>query len=630
MTETKTQKQYGLWQSPITPLSLARSTGFSDVAWDEDGTLVWRETRSGRGVLVVQPSDGQAPRDLNSDLEARAGVGYGGGDFTVGQGQVYFVEASSGRLYRQPTQAGKAQVITPAFGSAASPALSPDGQHLLYVHSAERVDAIALVRTDGQDWPHKLVSGDDFYMHPCWHPNGTTIAWIAWNHPQMPWDGTQLYLGSLEPAGNCFQLSQAIVVAGGVQVSVFQPQFSPDGRYLAYVADPEGWWQLYLYDLVSGQHQVCTGGQAEHGLPAWVQGLRTYDFAPDSQSIYYLRNQDGYMSLWQLDLKTMMKERVMIGAEYTWLAQPSVSPDGERVALVASGGRVPTRVITTRTSGDTQVLRRSHPENLLPEAYTMGQSIQWQGMDGGDVHGLYYAPNNLDYTGVGQPPLMVLVHGGPTGQRGASFDAQAQFFASRGWGVLQVNYRGSAGYGREYREKLRGNWGIHDVRDAVSGARHLVAEKMADVHKLVIMGGSAGGFTVLKALEDYPGFFKAGVCLYGVANQFTLVADTHKFEERYSDSLLGPLPEAAEIYRERSPLFFADKIEDPVAVFQGEEDKVVPRSQSDEIVDALRRNGVPHEYHLYPGEGHGFRQAETIEKFYQAVEKFLTQYVIYA
>ncbi len=225
---------------------------------------------------------------------------------------------------------------------------------------------------------------------------------------------------------------------------------------------------------------------------------------------------------------------------------------------------------------------------------------------------------------------MVLVHGGPTGQRGASFDAQAQFFASRGWGVLQVNYRGSAGYGREYREQLRGNWGIHDVRDAVSGARHLVAEKMADVHKLVIMGGSAGGFTVLKALEDYPGFFKAGVCLYGVANQFTLVADTHKFEERYSDSLLGPLPEAAEIYRERSPLFFADKIEDPVAVFQGEEDKVVPRSQSDEIVDALRRNGVPHEYHLYPGEGHGFRQAETIEKFYQAVEKFLTQYVIYA
>jgi dipeptidyl aminopeptidase/acylaminoacyl peptidase len=630
MSEKKVQKQFGLWPSPITPLSLARSAGFSDVAWDGDGTLVYRETRSGRGVLVIQPPDGQASRDLNSDLEARAGVGYGGGDFSVSQGWVYFVEAGSGRIYRQPTRVGTAKAITPAFGSAASPALSPDGRHLLYVHSAERVDSIALVRADGEAWPQKLVSGDDFYMQPCWHPNGTTIAWIAWNHPNMPWDGTQLFLGSLEPAGQGYTLTQATVVAGGPEVSVFQPQFSPDGRYLAYVADPEGWWQLYLHDLESGQHQVCTGGPAEHGLPAWAQGLRTFDFAPDSQSIYYLRSQDGYMGLWQLDLKTLMQERVRIGAEYTWLEQPAVSPDGKRVALIASGGRVPTRVITANTDGGTRVLRRSHPEDLTPETYAICQPIQWQGMDGGEVYGLYYPPNNLGYTGSGQPPLMVLVHGGPTGQRGASFDAQAQFFTSRGWGVLQVNYRGSAGYGRAYREQLRGNWGIHDVNDAVSGARHLVDEEMADVHKLVIMGGSAGGFTVLKALEDFPGFFKAGVCLYGVANQFTLVADTHKFEERYSDSLLGPLPEAAAIYRERSPLFYADKIKDPVAVFQGEEDKVVPRSQSDEIVAALRRNGVPHEYHLYPGEGHGFRKAETIDQFYQSVEKFLAQYVIYA
>jgi dipeptidyl aminopeptidase/acylaminoacyl peptidase len=446
----------------------------------------------------------------------------------------------------------------------------------------------------------------------------------------MPWDGTQLYLGTLETAGSGFTLSQAIVVAGGTDVSVFQPQFSPDGRYLAYVADPDGWWQLYLYDLESSQHQVCTGGKAEHGLPAWVQGLRTYGFSPDSQSIYYLRSQEGYIGLWKLDLQSMMKERVRIGAEYSWLQQPAVSPDGEQVALIASGGRVPSRVIVFSLSGGTRVLRRSHPEDLPPETYAMGQSIQWQGMDGGEVYGLYYPPTNPDFDGIGQPPLMVLVHGGPTGQRGASFDAQAQFFTSRGWGVLQVNYRGSAGYGRQYREQLRGNWGIHDVCDAVSGAQHLVAEEMADAHKLVIMGGSAGGFTVLKALQDYPGFFKAGVCLYGVANQFTLVADTHKFEERYSDSLLGALPQAAEIYRERSPLFHVDKIQDPVAVFQGEEDKVVPRSQSDEIVAALQRKGIPHEYHLYPGEGHGFRKAETIEKFYQAVEKFLAQYVIYA
>jgi dipeptidyl aminopeptidase/acylaminoacyl peptidase len=224
---------------------------------------------------------------------------------------------------------------------------------------------------------------------------------------------------------------------------------------------------------------------------------------------------------------------------------------------------------------------------------------------------------------------MVLVHGGPTGQRGAHFDAQPQFFASRGWAVLQVNYRGSTGYGRAYRDKLRGNWGIYDVQDAVSGAKHLVDDGQVDGNKLVIMGGSAGGFTVLKTLEDHPGVFKAGVNLFGVANHFTLAADTHKFEERYLDSMLGPLPEASEIYRERSPLFFADKIQDPIIVFQGEDDKVVPQNQSDEIVAALQRSGVPHEYHRYPGEGHGFRKTETIQNFYTTLDKFLKQYVIF-
>jgi dipeptidyl aminopeptidase/acylaminoacyl peptidase len=231
---------------------------------------------------------------------------------------------------------------------------------------------------------------------------------------------------------------------------------------------------------------------------------------------------------------------------------------------------------------------------------------------------------------MGKPPLLVLVHGGPTGQRGADFDGRAQFFASRGWGVLQVNYRGSTGYGREYRDSLKGNWGIYDVQDAVSGAKYLIEDDTVDGDKVVIMGGSAGGFTVLKALEDYPGFFKAGINLFGVANQFTLAADTHKFEERYLDSMLGPLPEAADLYRERSPLFFADKIKDPIAVFQGEDDKVVPREQSDEIVAILKRNGIPHEYHLYPGEGHGFRKTETIESFYNVVVKFLRQHVIFS
>jgi dipeptidyl aminopeptidase/acylaminoacyl peptidase len=224
---------------------------------------------------------------------------------------------------------------------------------------------------------------------------------------------------------------------------------------------------------------------------------------------------------------------------------------------------------------------------------------------------------------------MINIHGGPTSQRVAGFNIQAQFFTSRGYAYLEVNYRGSTGYGRAYWEALKSKWGLYDVQDAVSGARYLVEKGTVDNDRMVIMGGSAGGFTVLKALEDFPGFFKAGVCLYGVANQFTLVADTHKFESHYSDTLLGVLPEASEVYYERSPIFHADKIEDPIAIFQGEDDKVVPRSQSDEIVSSLQKRGVPHEYHLYPGEGHGFRKTETIAHFYQTLEKFLKQYVIY-
>ncbi|MEW6717675.1 MAG: S9 family peptidase [Chloroflexota bacterium] len=629
----KIPQQYGLWKSPITPLSMSRLLTISDVGWDMDGTLVWRENRLERSVLVVQLPDGQAFRDLNSDYSVRAKVGYGGGDFTVGHGYVYFVEAESGRLYRQATQAGVAESVTPAFGYTASPAISPDGRYLLFVHTYERKDSIGIVDSEGKFWPQKLVSGDDFYMQPCWHPEGQFIAWISWNHPQMPWDGTRLHLAEvLSPASgeNLPTLGNITTVAGDEKTSILQPAFSPDGHYLAYISDESGWWHLYLYDLKKGDTRRLTQGEAEHGVPAWVQGRRVYGFSPGGESIFFIRNHNGFCSLWQVDIGSGHATERSVGDEYTWLTQIAVSPKSNCVALIASGAHTPDRVITHDLSKGTRVWRRSCAEDLPPQTYSVPLSLTWKGMDGGTVYGVYYRPSSETFEGLGLPPLMVLIHGGPTSQRGAHFDEQAQFFASRGYAVLQVNYRGSTGYGRAYRDMLKGNWGITDVQDAVSGARDLVEQGLVDGSKLVIMGGSAGGFTVLKALEDYPGFFKAGVCLYGVANQFTLVADTHKFEERYSDSLLGPLPEAADVYRQRSPIFFAENIQDPVAIFQGEDDRVVPRDQSDEIVAVLERRGVPHEYHLYPGEGHGFSRAETIEKFYTAVEKFLRRYVIFA
>ncbi len=630
MTHQKQPKQFGLWPSPISPKRLARGIGFSDVAWDHDGTLVWRESRSGQGVLVVQPADGSAPRDLNSDFAVSAGVGYGGGDFSVGGGNVYFVEKESKRIYRQPTQTGGGitRPISPAFGAAASPTLSPKGQHLLYIHTNERQDSIAIVDAEGASWPQKLVSGDDFYMQPCWHPDGERIAWIAWNHPQMPWDGTKLQIASLQVER--WQVSETTTIAGDEDTSIFQPQFSPDGRYLAYVSDKSGWWQIYVYDLESKEYRQLTHGEAEHGIPAWVQGMRTYGFSPAGESVYYIRIQEGFNSLWQVDIASGEAKQLSLDEEYTWLEQIAVHHKREQLALIASGGMTPTRVISFSQKDGARVWRRSTSEDLPPSTYTPPEPLTWQGMDGEQVYGLFYEPQSDQFESVGSPPLIALIHGGPTSQRGASFYSNVQFFTTRGYAVLQVNYRGSTGYGRAYRDKLRGNWGIYDVEDAVSGVRHLVAQNRVDEKRMVIMGGSAGGFTVLKALEDYPGVFKAGVCLYGVANQFTLVADTHKFEERYSDSLLGSLPEAADIYRERSPIFFADKIQDPIIVFQGEDDKVVPQAQSDAIVEALQRNGVPHEYHLYAGEGHGFRKAETIEHFFSAVERFLKEHVIYS
>jgi len=630
MSTKKNPRQPGLWDSFIQPISLGRGITFSDVQWDQSGALVWREGRSDRGVLVVQPPDGQAARDLNSEYAVRAKVGYGGGDFTVSRGQVYFVEAESGRLYRQALTAGTAHPFTPAFGSAASPVLSPDGRWLLYVHSYEGQDALALVDAEGQQWPARLVSGEDFYMQPCWHPDSRRIAWVAWNHPNMPWDGTWLRTGKLALGEHGLpSIYEMTTVTGDEHTSIFQPQFSPDGRWLAYVSDKNDWWQIYVYDLEAGEHRQLTQIPAEHGEPAWVQGVRTYTFSSDGKWIFFLRNQMGTVTLWQLEVATGAEQSIPL-AGYTSMLQPAVSPDGKRLALLASAGNIPLRVITCDLSGKVQVWRRGMAEELPTTAYALPKHITWPGMDGGAVHGLFYPPQNEAFEVTSLPPLVVMVHGGPTSQRVASFNGGVQFFTSRGYAVLDVNYRGSTGYGREYRDKLHGNWGIFDVQDSVSGARALVDKKLADGTRLIIMGGSAGGFTVLKALEDYPGFFRAGVCLYGVSNQFTLAADTHKFEAHYSDTLLGPLPQAADIYRKRSPIFFVDKIRDPLIIFQGEIDNVVPRAQSDEVVDSLKQRGVPHEYHLYPGEGHGFRKTENIAAMYQAIDKFLRQHVIFA
>ena len=447
----------------------------------------------------------------------------------------------------------------------------------------------------------------------------------------MPWNGSELRLLRLAMDGSQLPYADDIVtIVGDQETAIFQPEFSPDGRYLSYVSDATGWGQLYLYDLERLEHRQLTANEAEHGTPAWIQGLRAYGWSSDCRSIYCLENSDGFVSLKRFDLESAECESVPGLEAYTQLEQIAVARKGDAIATIASSSLIPPRVVSMKNEESVFIHRRRGAENLQADQLSAARPITWRCDDGGIAHGLFYPPVLQDEMPPGKPPLVVNVHGGPTSQRYAGFASEVQFFTTRGYAVLQVNHRGSTGYGKAYMDMHRGNWGIYDVTDSIAGVNHLSSEGLVDAEKAVIMGGSAGGFTVLQSLVDYPGFFRAGICSYGVSNQFGLLMDTHKFEERYTFWLLGELPDAADLYRARSPLFHADKIVDPIIVFQGTDDVVVPQDQSDSIVASLKRRGIPHEYHLFEGEGHGWRNPETIETYYRKIERFLLQHVIYA
>ena len=317
-------RPFGLWPSALTPQSMAGGTRLGEVLWDSDGeTLVWLEGRGDQGVLVCADGSGDAPRDLTTDLGVRARVGYGGGDFAVARGQVYFAESASGRLYRQALAGGAARPITPGFGHAASPSVSPDGAWVAYVHSYEGTDRLAIVDSAGKHWPQQIVAGHDFYMQPRWSPDGTRLAWVRWNHPQMPWDGTELCVGTVRHDGAVPSVADIRVIAGDMQTAIFQPEFSPDGRSLAYISNESGWDNLYLHDVAAGTSRALTNDEVEVGQPAWAQGMRAYAFEDGGRGLLFLRNEGGFRRLCRHDLQNDEIEPVRELAEYTWLAQPT-------------------------------------------------------------------------------------------------------------------------------------------------------------------------------------------------------------------------------------------------------------------------------------------------------------------
>lgn len=620
------EKPFGVWQSPITPKRLAQDLRLRDLQFSRDGEhLVWLEDRSGIGVLVARPVAGGASRDLTAELSVRARVGYGGGDFTVGRDTVYFV--SERRLWKKSLGPGSPVAITPP-GSVdlASPTLSADEKWVIYVFSDGEQDGLGYVDTQGERWPQKLATGFDFYMQPTFSPQGLELAYVAWNHPNMPWDDTQLVTLALREgeAGLLIERRQSITDGTGL---VFQPAYSPDGHFLAFVHEVNGWSQVFLQDRQTGSLIQLTFDEAEYAPPAWGQGEHSLAWSSDSQSLVAIRAHNGSEEAVRLSLAQHSSDPLALPGVTYW-AQIVSSPTNQVIAAITSGDQEPSQITMVDHESAAHVVRFTGTNEIAKKYLASAEAVTWSSQ-AALVHGLFYRPTNPDYTSVGLAPLVVLVHGGPTGHEARSYSAQTQYFTTRGFAVLRVNYRGSTGYGRAYRKALEHNWGIFDVEDAVSGAQFCVDQGWVNPRQLVIMGGSAGGYTVLKTLVDHPGFFKAGVSLFGVSNLFTLAAETHKFESRYLDSMLGPLPAARDVYYDRSPISHATKIQDALAVFQGEEDVVVPRNQADTLVDVLKSRGVPHFYEVYPGEGHGWRRAETIEKFYQSLHRFLIQYVIY-
>lgn len=617
---TPTLAPYGSWKSPITSdLIVAGSIRLGEVRLDGED-IYWSEgrpTEGGRNVVVKRSPSG-ATADLTPlPFNARTRVHeYGGGAYIVVEGVVYFSNFADQRLYRQRN--GEApQPITPEQDRRYADAVF-DAKHrrLICVRedhttgSSEPENTIVALDCDPTDpaanGGQVLVAGSDFYAFPRLSPDGSQLCWLSWNHPNMPWDGTELWVAPVQVDGS---LGVAQKVAGGVAESIFQPQWSPDGG-LYFVSDRTNWWNLYRWAPAGSVTALCPK-EAEFGLPLWVFGLSTYGFE-SAESLICTYSENGLSKLARLHTQTL--ELQEIATPYTSISGLQVAP-GKLVFIGGTTTKPAAIALLDLQTGQVEELRRSSELEIDPGYLSIPEPIEFPTENGLTAFGFFYAPKNKDFVAPAdeRPPLLVKIHGGPTAATGASFSPSIQYWTSRGIAILDVNYGGSTGYGRAYRERLKGNWGIVDVDDCVNGAKYLAEQGLVDGDRLCIDGGSAGGYTTLAALT-FRDVFKAGASHYGVSNLEALAQDTHKFESRYLDGLIGPYPERKDLYEARSPINAVDRLSCPVIFFQGDEDKIVPPNQAEMMVEALRQKGLPVAYVLFAGEQHGFRKAENIKR----------------
>jgi dipeptidyl aminopeptidase/acylaminoacyl peptidase len=624
---TVTVAPFGSWASPFKIERLTDRVVFLAEARAIDGLRYWLEghpDEGGRQVLVRREPDGTITRLTPEGFNARSRVHeYGGGAFLVSGDLIVVADFVTGRLNRI-VRPGELVPITPErqwrFADA--------------VHDKPRNRLIA-IREDHEpdvverhgEWNNELVAidldsgnvtvlaeGNDFYSTPRISPDGATLAWLEWHHPNMPWDGTELRLATFGPDGS---LVDPQTIAGSRRDWVSQPRWSPEG-ILHFAAEPTGWMNLYRY--VDGHIEQVADLAAEVVPPDWQFGLTHYGFLPDGDIIGIARS-GGTDSL----IRTSWAGEITpIDVPYTEIG--SISVDGDRFVVRAAGPTSPATIAEIDLEGNVEVLRRATPFVPEPEDTSVPQHIAFPTTGGRTAYGNFYPPTNRSFVGpAGElPPLIVTSHGGPTASAFTAFQTGLQLFASRGYAVLDVDYGGSTGYGREYRKRLEAQWGIVDVDDCVAGAKYLAEQGLVDGERQAIRGGSASGFTTLAALA-FTKQFDAGCTYFGIGDLRAFVKDTHKFESRYLECLVGPWPEEKQKYLDRSPALHADQITAPVLVQQGAEDKVVPKEEGERIVDALFERRVPHVYLLYPGEDHGFRSKEAITRSFGAELSFYAQ-----
>jgi dipeptidyl aminopeptidase/acylaminoacyl peptidase len=601
----KTVAPYGSWASPISIETAASAGdpwfGWVVVALDADGVLGLepRPEEDGRAALVRWRADGSRDELTPASFDARTRVHeYGGGAVWRHGDAIFSSSFADGRVYRVE-EGSEPRPVTPEPPEPnalryADGRVTPDGATVICVRESHRdgevVNELVSFPADGSADPQVLESGRDFYAAPRIAPDGR-LAFLAWDHPLLPFLGCELWVEGRR-------------VAGGPDDAVFQPEWGPDGA-LHWVSDRDGWWNLYR------DGEQLTGLEAELGYPAWVFDLSMYGFLADGR-IACTVIERALHSFAVLDPET--RELEHLDLPFT-ASMPYVRTNGNRfTALAGSPVEPPAIVVVDADSGTYETVARTLDLSLERESISMGRPIEFESADGRASHAFYYPPTNAEVEGPADelPPLRVIIHGGPTSQAKLALTLGIQFLTTRGWGVVDVNYGGSTGFGRPYREVLEREWGVVDLEDCVAAARHLADAGEVDRRRLSISGGSAGGYTTLLALARSD-VFSAGTCAFGVTDLVTFADTTHKFESRYLDWLLGPLPEALEVYKDRSPVTHADGIRAPVIIAQGLADKVVPSSQADEIVAALERNGVPHVYVALDGEGHGFRRRDSIK-----------------